>query len=150
MLKEVTGDLIEDKDIAVIIREGYADGFPDIELNRRIYEKYPKVQESDKSTYKEYHSYGPGGSMKGSIQDDGRIVITWYVGEKEGQPSFDDIVEAGNLFNEYLFYKGLPGNVGISEGMCGEQWETVQKIIGEIADIHPVYDFFIVRPDKDK
>lgn len=146
MLKEVTGDLIEDKNIAVIIREGYSDGFPGKELTKKIYEKYPKVQESDESTYKEYQSYGPGGSMKGSIQDDGRIVITWYVGEKTGELTFDDVVEAGNLFNEYIFYKGLPGSVGIPEGMCGEQWKTVRKIIIEISDIHPVYDFCIVKP----
>lgn len=145
MLKEITGDLIEDKDIAVIIREGYSDGFPDEDLNRRIYEKYPKVRESDESTFKEYQSYGPGGSMKGSIQDDGRIVITWYVGENIGEPSFDDVVEAGNMFNEYIFYKGLPGAAGIPEGMCGDQCKTVRKIMGEIADIHPVYDFYIVK-----
>lgn len=149
MLKEKTGDIVEDKDLEIIVREGYEDGFPDNDIYRRLYEKYPRLKDNDESEYKKYDAYCISGSISGTHMDDGRTVVTWYAGKAHEEPKFDDIVRSANIFNEYLFANGLSCTIGFPEGMCGEQWTTVKKALGELADIHTSVNFIIMKPDKE-
>lgn len=151
MLKEITGDMVADENIRVIVRDGYRSGMTDTDFTRELYERYPKIKRSDEENIAEKGLSGSIGSMVGAKLKDGRMVITWYLGEDAGGPvDFDDVVRVSNMFNQYIDRSGLPGNVGIPEGMGGEQWDTVRRAIGEIADLHLTYDFYIVKPEDDK
>ncbi len=152
MLKEITGDLVEDKDIAIVIRDGYKDSFPDNDINRRLYEKYPKLKENDEHEYKKYGAYSSPGSMSGARMDDDRIIVTWYSGEMAGHPDFDAIVRSANMFNQYLYNRDrdLKIIVGVPEGMCGDQWVTVRQAVGEIANHQPQDEFIIVDDEEDE
>lgn len=147
MLKEITGDLVEDKDIDIIIRDGYGDGFTDDDINRRLFEKYPKLSEHDENEYKDYGDYCGPGRMTGVKLDDGRAIVTWYTGPKVGHPDYDAIVRSANLFNQYLYNRNVDHKitVGVAKGICGEEWPLVRQAMEEIADHQPQDEFVIVK-----
>lgn len=150
MLKEITGDLVEDKTIDMIIRDGYGDGFPDSDINRMLFEKYPKLSEHDENEYKDYGDYCGSGRMTGVKLDDGRTLVTWYAGPRVSQPDYDVIVSSANLFNQYRYNRDAYQKitVGVPEGICGKEWLLVRQAIEEIAGHQPQDEFVIVKDIK--
>ena len=134
----------------MIIRDGYGDGFPDSDINRMLFENYPKLSEHDENEYKDYGDYCGSGRMTGVKLDDGRTLVTWYAGHKVGQPDYA-IVRSANLFNQYLYNRNADQKitVGVAKGIRGEEWPLVRQAMEEIADHQPQDDFVIVKGEKD-
>ena len=145
VLKRKTGDIVDDADMVVIFREMYSEEVPDNDMNRKLYEKYPRLKESDEQHFKDHQVYGYRGSISGCTMDDGRIIISCFFGETQETINKDDLVESMNMIEQYLSYKGAPEDLAFPDGMGGELWNITEQAIGEIAGYHPVYDFYIVK-----